>query len=82
MVVGRHYKLTYQEDWLSQGVWPPKAVGASWVGEFQGETEDGQYRITAERGGGALRKDWVYEILELPVGHPTMIQSWQWRGNR
>jgi hypothetical protein len=79
MLVGRHYKLTYQEDWPHQ--WPPKHVGASWFGEFTGESET-EYQINAGtgQGSGSLPKHWVYEILEVPVGHAMFIQRFQGPG--
>jgi hypothetical protein len=83
MVIGRHYKLTYQEDWPHQypDRWPPKHVGASWIGEFTGETET-HYQLSAGAygGSGSLQKDWVYEILEVPVGHAMFIQRLQGPG--
>jgi hypothetical protein len=79
MLVGHHYKLTYQEDWPNQ--WPPKYVGGSWIGEFTGETET-HYTLSAGpyAGGGSLPKHWVYEILEVPVGHAMFIQRFQGPG--
>jgi hypothetical protein len=70
MLVGRHYKLTYQEDWPRS--WPPSDFGGAWVGEFRGETET-DYEISAGPygGGRSTPKHWVYEILEVPVGHPV-----------
>jgi hypothetical protein len=68
MVIGRDYKLTYQEDW--PGHWPPKHVGGSWIGEFTGETDTEYILNTGPQGGGSIRKEWVYQILEVPVGHP------------
>jgi hypothetical protein len=81
MVPGRHYKLTYQEDYPERGVPNPGQVGASWFGEFTGET-DTHYEISAgpHGGGGSLPKHWVYEILEVPVGHPMFIQRFRGPG--
>jgi hypothetical protein len=74
MVIGRHYKLTYHEDYPDQ--WPPMWVGGSWVAEFTGENET-QYLLKAGPGAyigsASLPKDWVYEIFEVPVGHPLSI---------
>jgi hypothetical protein len=76
MVRGRHYKLTYQEDYPDQ--WPPRWVGGSWIGEFVGET-DTHYELNAGTyaGGGSLPKHWVYEIIEVPVGHAMFISRLQ-----
>jgi hypothetical protein len=81
MVIGRHYKLTYQEDYpfnQAPNQWPPMSVGGAWVAEFTGET-DTQYQLAAgphsQLSSGSLPKHWVYEILEVPVGHPMFIQK-------
>jgi hypothetical protein len=81
MVVGSHYKLTYQEDYPEYGPPSPGHVDASWFGEFTGET-DTDYQISAgpHGGGGSIPKHWVYEILEVPVGHPMFTQRFRGPG--